>query len=175
MFTIISKKSKTHEEKRQLRQLYCKMVLQLQKRNNFSVIPIKVQFVKLWLSHFTNQAQGDSRNGISPRNWYWMIYLSQKPNTKGFWLFWLCHNEPIQSWFMKWILIWDHDSGFVAYASSVYTPPGQSINRTNFLFCRYITLCPQLMQMKYLVDITCIFPLVAILLKIFKWLSCLYC
>ena len=44
---------------RQLGQLYCKLVLQLQKRDNFSVIPIKVQFVKLQLGHFTNQAQGD--------------------------------------------------------------------------------------------------------------------
>ena len=35
------------DPKRQLGQLFCKMVLQLQKRNNLSVIPIKVQFVTL--------------------------------------------------------------------------------------------------------------------------------
>ena len=69
---------------------------------------------------------------------------------------------------MKWILIWDRDSGFVAYALSVYAPPGQSINYKNFIFCRYITLCPQLRHMKYLVDIMCTFLLAAILLKILK-------
>ena len=61
------------------------------------------------------------------------------PMPQAFWLIWLCHNEPIQSWFTKWILIWDHDSGFVAYVLSVYAPPGQSINYTNFIFWRYIT------------------------------------
>ena len=37
----------TKHFKRQLGQLYCKLFLQLQKRNNFSVIPIKVQYVNL--------------------------------------------------------------------------------------------------------------------------------
>ena len=37
----------TKHFKRQLGQLYCKLFLQLQKRNNFSVIPIEVQYVKL--------------------------------------------------------------------------------------------------------------------------------
>ena len=54
--------------KRQLGQLYWKLLLQLQKMKNFSVLPTKLQYVKLWLGHFTNQAQGDRRNGISPRN-----------------------------------------------------------------------------------------------------------
>ena len=42
----ISKDQKDIKRK-QLRQLYCKLVLQLQKRNNFCAIPIKVQFVEL--------------------------------------------------------------------------------------------------------------------------------
>ena len=50
--------------------------------------------------------------------------------------------------------------------ASVYAPPGRTVNCSNFIFCRYITLCPRLMHMKYLVKITCTFWLAAILLKI---------
>ena len=42
-------------------QFYCKLILKLQKGNNFYVIPIMIQFVMLQLCHFPNQAQGDSR------------------------------------------------------------------------------------------------------------------
>ena len=58
--------------------------------------------------------------------------------------------------------------------ASVYAPPGQTINHSNFIFCRYITLCPRLMHMNYLVKITCTFWGPAILLEILKWLFCLY-
>ena len=30
---------------------------------------------------------------------------------------------------------------FVPCAASGYAPPGQTINHSNFIFCRYITLC----------------------------------
>ena len=30
---------------------------------------------------------------------------------------------------------------FVPCVASVYAPPGQTINHSNFIFCRYITLC----------------------------------
>ena len=60
--TIVQKQSQTQiKHKKQLGQFYCKLVLKLQKGNNFSVIPIMIQFVILQLCHFTNQAQGDSR------------------------------------------------------------------------------------------------------------------
>ena len=57
---------------------------------------------------------------------------------------------------------------FVPCVASVYAPPGQTINHSNFIFCGYMTLCPQLMHMKYLVKITCTFRRAAILFKIFK-------
>ena len=41
--------------------VYCQLVLKLQKRYNFSVIPIMIQIDIMYLCHFTNQAQGDSR------------------------------------------------------------------------------------------------------------------
>ena len=46
---------------------------------------------------------------------------------------------------------------FVPHAACVYAPPGQTVNCSNFIFCRYITLCPQLMHLKYLVKMTCTF------------------
>ena len=49
------------KHRKQLGQFYCKLVLKLQKGNNFSVIPIMIQFVMLQSCYFTNQAQGDSR------------------------------------------------------------------------------------------------------------------
>ena len=92
----------------------------------------------------------------------------------SFWLIWLCHNEAIQSWFMKWIIIWDRDWGSCGVCVSMYTLPGQSINYTNFIFCQYITLCPQLMSVKYLVYISCSLWLAPILVKVWKWLFCGY-
>ena len=57
--------------------------------------------------------------------------------------------------------------------ASVYAPPGQSINLSNFILADISHNAP-VMHMKYLVDMTCTFPLAAILLKILKWLSRLY-
>ena len=47
------------------------------------------------------------------------------------------------------------------------------ITRTSY-FADISHNTPRLMHLKYLVDIMCTFPLAAILLKILKWLSCLY-
>ena len=35
----------------------------------------------------------------------------------------------------------NHDSWMNLCAASVYAPPGQSINLSNFLFCRYVMMC----------------------------------
>ena len=51
---------------KQLGQFYCKLLLQVQKRCNSSVIPIFTQFIITQLCHFTNQAQGDRRMIFHP-------------------------------------------------------------------------------------------------------------
>ena len=57
---------KQENTEKQLGQFYCKLLLQIQKRCNSSVIPIFTQFVITQLCHFTNQAQGDRRMIFHP-------------------------------------------------------------------------------------------------------------
>ena len=53
---------------------------------------------------------------------------------KKVWPYFLKGHSSLSFW-----LIWIVITAVVAYVSSVYAPPGQSINRTNVIFCKYIT------------------------------------
>ena len=50
-------------------------------------------------------------------------------------------------------------------SSSVYSCPSDSIAHINFIFCRYMYICPKYMYKKYWINVTYTFEIAAILAK----------
>ena len=67
-----------------------------------------------------------------------------------------------------------HRPALVSVLASVHTFPWHRVRHRNFLFGIHMHICPQYMHIKYLVVLTCIFQMAAILVFFFDLLSCPY-